>query len=58
MGDNSDDEVLEISRDQFVHKVDEALRKDYGFFYSNEEPNVPKVIVSFLCELRNVHFLL
>ncbi|MFS7920552.1 hypothetical protein Hanom_Chr03g00226211 [Helianthus anomalus] len=40
MGDNSDDEVLEISRDQFVHKVDEALRKDYGFFFSHEEPNV------------------
>ncbi|XP_022008281.1 uncharacterized protein LOC110907640 [Helianthus annuus] len=40
MGDNSDDEVLEISRDQFVLKVDEALRKDYGFFFSHEEPNV------------------
>ncbi|MFS7931942.1 hypothetical protein Hanom_Chr04g00361911 [Helianthus anomalus] len=34
MGDNSDDEVLEISRDQF------ALRKDYGFFFSHEVPNV------------------
>ncbi|MFS7928629.1 hypothetical protein Hanom_Chr04g00323001 [Helianthus anomalus] len=40
MGDNSDDEVLEISRDQFVEKVDEALRKDYGFFFSHEVPNV------------------
>ncbi|XP_035836273.1 uncharacterized protein LOC118484348 [Helianthus annuus] len=39
MGDNSDDEVLEISRDQFVQKVDEALRQDYGFFFSHEEPN-------------------
>ncbi|XP_035841272.1 uncharacterized protein LOC118488167 [Helianthus annuus] len=42
MGDNSDDEVLEISRDQFVQKVDEALRKDYGFFFKHEEPNVPQ----------------
>ncbi|MFS7984355.1 hypothetical protein Hanom_Chr11g00985531 [Helianthus anomalus] len=25
MGDNSDDEVLEVSRDQFVHKLDEDL---------------------------------
>ncbi|KAM0054381.1 hypothetical protein Hdeb2414_s0006g00194271 [Helianthus debilis subsp. tardiflorus] len=40
MGENSDDEVLEISRDQFVHKVDKALHKDYGFFFSHEEPNV------------------
>ncbi|MFS8016002.1 hypothetical protein Hanom_Chr15g01363291 [Helianthus anomalus] len=47
MGDNSDDEVLEISRDQFVHKVDEALCKDYGFFFSHEEPNVHQVIIYF-----------
>ncbi|MFS7954041.1 hypothetical protein Hanom_Chr07g00625661 [Helianthus anomalus] len=47
MRDNSDDEVLEISRDQFVHKVDEALRKEYGFFFSHEEPNVHKVFVYF-----------
>ncbi|KAF5754237.1 putative transcription factor B3-Domain family [Helianthus annuus] len=40
MGDNSDDDVLEISRDEYVHKVDEALRKDYGFFFSHEERNV------------------
>ncbi|XP_022003873.1 uncharacterized protein LOC110901349 [Helianthus annuus] len=40
MGDNSDDDVLEISRDEYVHKVDEALRKDYGFFFSHEEQNV------------------
>ncbi|KAM0040222.1 hypothetical protein Hdeb2414_s0012g00391281 [Helianthus debilis subsp. tardiflorus] len=47
MGDNSDDEVLEISRDQFVQKVDEALLKDYGFFFSHEVPNVHQVILYF-----------
>ncbi|KAF5820765.1 putative transcription factor B3-Domain family [Helianthus annuus] len=40
MGENSDDDVLEISRDDYVHKVDEALRKDYGFFFSHEERDV------------------
>ncbi|MFS8022084.1 hypothetical protein Hanom_Chr16g01435361 [Helianthus anomalus] len=40
MGDNSDDEVVEVSRDQFFHKLDEALHKDYGFMFSHEEPNV------------------
>ncbi|MFS7914379.1 hypothetical protein Hanom_Chr02g00152681 [Helianthus anomalus] len=59
MGDNSDDEVLEISRDQFVHKVDEALRKDYGFFFSHEEPNVHQVIVYFYkCRfLHKIHMI-
>ncbi|KAJ0818594.1 hypothetical protein HanPI659440_Chr00c01g0704261 [Helianthus annuus] len=47
MGDNSNDEVLEISRDQFVQKVDAALRKDYGFFFSHEVPNVHQVILYF-----------
>ncbi|MFS7925511.1 hypothetical protein Hanom_Chr04g00285921 [Helianthus anomalus] len=42
MADHSDDEVIEISRDQFVQTVDAALRKEYGFFFSNEEPNVPQ----------------
>uniref|UniRef100_A0A1Y3BXH1 Uncharacterized protein n=1 Tax=Helianthus annuus TaxID=4232 RepID=A0A1Y3BXH1_HELAN len=43
MADHSDDEVIEISRDQFVQTVDEALRKEYGFFFSHEEPNVPQL---------------
>ncbi|KAJ0803434.1 putative transcription factor B3-Domain family [Helianthus annuus] len=43
MGENSDDDVLEISRDDYVHKVDEALRKDYGFFFSHEERDVDQV---------------
>ncbi|KAM0041544.1 hypothetical protein Hdeb2414_s0011g00367541 [Helianthus debilis subsp. tardiflorus] len=47
MGDNSVDEVLEISRDQFVQKVDEALRQDYGFFFSHEEPIDHQVILYF-----------
>ncbi|XP_022018330.1 uncharacterized protein LOC110918304 [Helianthus annuus] len=42
MADHSDDEVIEISRVQFVQTVDEALRKEYGFFFSHEEPNVPQ----------------
>ncbi|KAM0056974.1 hypothetical protein Hdeb2414_s0006g00224821 [Helianthus debilis subsp. tardiflorus] len=40
MGDNSDDEVVEVSRDEYLHKLDEAIRKDYGFMFSHEEPNV------------------